>query len=337
MNRYLLPILLLVLAGCGPSGCRVSDPAALLPVDSLSRDIAMEAPAHELEVVGELRLEDVAPHPRTIQFSPDRSTLYVGDTRSHFVARVDLATGNFERIDHDTFRNPYLAGFLGDTLLVLNPARRHIDYLVNGAVERSIDLPDFDDRRTLRYAAVHQNEVYVKSVSESAGTHVSRFTPDGEEAERVELEGPFWRHSGMLRSWDENLLSLSGYRPVIDIISPEMTADSLRLMGFDSPMLARSRRYVEGEARNAPLLTAAASPLGDKLWLLNMRPGWIQIDAYDRDGRIIAIFTQPEPTPDRRFYPVDILAHRDADGSTLLHVLLARPEARVITYRARLN
>jgi hypothetical protein len=336
MVRVLPAVLLLVLAGCGPSGCRVSDPASLLPADSLSRAYAEQLPVLELEPVGELDLTGVAGHPRTIRFSPDGNLLYVGDTRAHIVARIQLSDGTAGQIESTSFRNPYLVGFLGDTLLVLNPARRHIDFMHDGAAVRQIELPDFDDRRTLRYAVVHRGEVYVKSISEEQGNFLSRFAPHGAELERVELDGPHWRYSGMMRSWGDTLVSLSGYRPVVDLVREGMEVDSLALYGFDSPMLSRSRRFVQGDTRNAPLLSASAAPLDDHLWVLNMRPGWIRIDAYDRDGRLVAAYTQPDPTPDRRFYPVDIAARPSEDGSVLLDVLLARPNARVITYRARL-
>jgi hypothetical protein len=331
-----LAILLLILAGCGPSGCRATDPHALLPADSLSRAFAETVPALELEYVSEIDLVGVADHPRTMLFTEDGRRLLIGDTRSHFVAEVDIEGGTSRRIESASFRNPYLVGFRTDTLLVMNPARRHIEFIHSGESRRQIELPDLDDRRTLRYATVFEDEIYLKSVSDSQGSILSRFSMEGEELDRAELEGPFWRHSGNLRQWGDAVISLSGYRPVVDFVGPDMRLDSLLLLGFDSPMLSRSRRFIEGDARNAPLLTSSGSPLGDHLWILNMRPGWIQIDAYDRDGRLLSTYTQPEPAPDRRFYPVDLIAEADEDGSTLLHVLLARPDARVVTYRARL-
>lgn len=334
MTRYIAPALLLLLTGCTPFSCRVSDPHALLPADSLSRAYAEDVRAYELEPVSDISLLDLANHPRTMLFSPDDRWLYVGDTRSHHVAQINLDDGSARQIEHPTFRNPYLAGFLDDTLVVLNPARRTLDYISNSTIVRQVDLPDFDDRRTLRYATVHDQVVFVKSVSEPHGSFLSRFDRAGEEVDRVELDGPYWRHAGMLRSWGDSLISLSGYRPVLDVISRDLAVDSLRLMGFDSPMLPRSRRFLLGDARDAPLLSSAASPAGDRLWVLNMRPGWIQVDAYDRDGRLEGMFTQPEPTPDRRFYPVDLIAREEADGSVLLHVLLARPNAGIVTYRA---
>ena len=78
-------------------------------------------------------------------------------------------------------------------------------------------------------------------------------------------------------------MSLSGFRPVVNLLPRDFrdgtTPDSLALVGFGSPMLERRYAFGQGDATEAPLLTPAAAPVGDTLFVLNLRPGWVQIDA----------------------------------------------------------
>jgi hypothetical protein len=140
-----------------------------------------------------------------------------------------------------------------------------------------------------------------------------------------------------LRSWGDTLLSLSGYRPAIDLVLPGERLDTLDLHGFDSPMLPRRRAYGRGEVDTPPLLTASAAPLGDRLYVLNMRPKHLQVDVYDRQGRLQRILTETPPesmeAPD--YFPLDLAAFRDPDGALRIAVVTHEPEPAIRCYRIR--
>jgi len=114
--------------------------------------------------------------------------------------------------------------------------------------------------------------------------------------------------------------------------SSETQPDSLSLVGFDSPMLDRSRAYAQGDVDKPPLLTASAAPVGDTLFVLNLRPGWVQIDAYDRQGRLLRRLVERHDAGNSDFYPVDLDARR-TNGGYAFAVAVRSPDPQVEVFR----
>ena len=330
--------LALVLAGCLPSACNREASRALLPADSLSRAIAADVTPDTLRAVWQTSgpEDDPLEYPRTLHFGPG-GRLFVADTKQGRVLVLDATGTVVDVISGDDWTYPYLAGSRGDSLFVFHPDLHRLDVVLEGRVVRRTatpaDLPD----DALQYLAVADSAAYLKVVSEEADDFLARLDEEGAYAARIALPGPRWRHAGLLRPWGDSLLSLSGYRPVVDVHTPGGPLDSLALVGFDSPMLARSRAFLLGETHEAPLLTASAAPAGNHLFVLNMRPGWLRVDVYDRTGRLQQVFTQPDPGYDKQFYPTDLAARRgDAPGDVVLAVAVTQPTPEVRLYRGRL-
>ena len=147
-------------------------------------------------------------------------------------------------------------GARGDTLAVLSRGVPRLDLVAGGRIVRQIPLPEGEQPTAL----VTDRAIYYKLVPE-AGATLARLDSTGRSVERYRLAGPHWRHYGFLRAWGDSVLSLSGYRPVIDVLAPEADdPDSLALVGFDSPLLVRSWQFAQGEVAEPPLLTSAADP-----------------------------------------------------------------------------
>ena len=311
----LLPALIaLLLTGCLPS-CQPRQSNALFPSDSLSRQIAAETPVGTLRLVWQAGTAEVPgmEHPRTALFGPD-GRLYVSDTAQDRIFVFGPDGSLSEELALPAFQHPYLAGFRADTLLVFNPAAGRIDFVSQGAVRRTIDLPVRAPEGAFQYVAVSDSAVYLKTIAEGEEGSLVVLDEGGKVLRTEILEGPYWRYAGGLRVQDDTLYSLSGYRPVVDVLAPGAPLDTLALVGFDSPMLARSRQFVLGQVDEAPLLTASAVPVGDSLFVLNVRPGWLRVDVYDRQGRLRRILTQENPEFDRAFYPMDLAVRQSGPG-----------------------
>jgi hypothetical protein len=328
----------LVLAGCLPSACNREESRALLPTDSLSREIAAQMMPDTLRTVWQTTASASQPleYPRTLTFGED-GHLYVADTKQGRVLMLDSTGAVVRSVREDDWSYPYLAGHRGDSIFVFHPDLHRLDVLHDGRVVRRQPTPTDLPEDALQYAAVTDGAAYLKVVSEGGDDVLARLDEQGAYAARIALPGPRWRRAGLLRTWGDSLLSLSGYRPVVDVLTADTTLDSLRLVGFDSPMLARSRAFLRGDTHEAPLLTASAAAAGDHLFVLNMRPGWLRIDVYGRDGRLRQVFTQPDPGYDKQFYPMD-LAARMLDGQQVaLAVAVSDPEPGVWHYRGTLR
>src|SRR5690606_2850496 len=107
--------------------------------------------------------------------------------------------------------------------------------------------------------------------------------------------------------------SIRGYQPVVDVIDMTGRVDSLRLRGFDSPMLARMRLFQLGDAKSPPLLVPSAAFAGGRIYVINARPGWLRVDVYDASLTLEAILVEPDPGFARSFYPTDIAVLPDGD------------------------
>lgn len=327
--------LALTLTGCFPYACNREESRALLPADSLARVLAETVPMDTLHSVWTVTETD-APlaFPRTASFGPD-GALYVSDAEENAVYVFDPADGALRTtITDETFAVPYLAGWRGDTLGVFHPTARRLDLLVDGDIVGAVPTPDdLPEAGTLQFAALAPDAVFFKTVGEDPGSgYLARLDEDGTVTARASLPGPGWRYAGRLRVWGDSLVSLSGFRPVVDVWAGGRL-DTLALQGFDSPMLSRSRLFLMGEKDQAPLLSESAVPVGDRLFVLNLRPGWLRVDVYGRDGVLQHRLVQDQPAFRKQYYPRDLAVRPRPDGSYDLAIARTSPEPAVELYR----
>ncbi|HET6568984.1 MAG TPA: hypothetical protein VFG50_13550 [Rhodothermales bacterium] len=296
--------------------------------------MAERTPVDSLKLVWRVKGPDVSlEHPRTVLFGPD-GRLYVSDTKRAQIALFSEDGRRLGEIALPEFKHPYLAGFRGDTLLVFNPDAGRIDFVQGGAVRRSVSVPvDVKGDNALTYAAASDSALYVKALSEDTSSYIVRLDEAGNVTRKETLDGPYWRYAGLLRMWGDSLLSFSGYRPVVDVLTPRTQLDSLVLMGFDSPMLARTRLFMLDEIDQAPLLSSSAAPAGGLLFVLNMRPGWLRIDVYDHAGQLQRVLLQRHPDYDRTYFPVDLAVRPAANGAYDIAVATAATRPSLSLFR----
>lgn len=323
---------LLLLAGCLPSSCQRSESTRLLPADSLSRGLAASAPVDTLRRAwtatgtGQRTFE----YPRTVRFG-DGDTLYVTDVRRNSLFVVAASGEIVSEIPLAGIDVPYLAGIERDTVLLFSPVtstfyRLHGEHLIDSTV---ID-DDGRERTSLVYGAAGKN-LYYKRVGPDENGFIARYASDGALKDTTRLDGPHWRYAGLVKMWGDTLVSLSGFRPVVDFVAPAEhsgrpgAADTLALVGFDSPMLARSRSFMKGDVHEAPLLSSSAAPAGDRLFVLNIRAGWLQVDVFGRDGVLQHRLIQPEVTYQSEFFPQDLDVRR-FDGGYEIAVVFSQPQ-----------
>lgn len=326
---------LVTLAGCLPSSCQRQESRALLPADSLSRRRAEAVPMDTMRLVWRASGSEALPmaYPRTVRFGPD-GRVYVSDVERNSVLVFSTDGGQAEEVAPGAFAVPYLAGFRGDTLVVFNPPALRLDLVLEGRVVRSLAIPAEPVRGALVYAAASDSAYFFKQIGGEVDGYLVRLDANGDIAGRFALDGPVWRYAGLLRVWGDSLLSLSGYRPVADVLAGQpMRRDTLALVGFDSPMLPRSRLFLLGEVGEPPLLTPAADAAGELLFVLNLRPGWLQIDVFDRAGLLQRRLTQAVQVPQKAFFPQDLAVRRHPDGGYEAAVVFNQPEPRVELYR----
>lgn len=326
--------LLLTLAGCLPSSCRRVDSRAVAPADSLSRQVAEQLTPDTLQLVWSAAgpAEAAMAYPRTVQFGPD-DWLYVSDAQRNSVFAFAKDGTWLEEITWDSVAVPYLAGLRGDTLVVFNPEQRRLDFVQDGRSVRHLRTPAEVPRGPLHYAAATDSALYYKVVGEDFEGYLARLDEQGGVAERFPLPGPAWRHAGLLRTWGDSLLSLSGFLPSVDVLAPDGQLDSLALVGFDSPMLARRYSFLQGDTHESPLLSPAAAGAGDWLFVLNLRPGWLRIDVYDRAGHLQHILTEADPGYNKQFYPIDLAVQQATTGAFDIAVVLVEPVQELRRYR----
>lgn len=329
---------LLFLTGCLPYSCHRETNKAVFPSDSLSRQIARDVPADTLEHVWASAGTEAnsLEYPRTVRFLAD-GQLAVSDAERNSLFRFD-GDGLLEReVVDEAFDVPYLVGTREDTLLVFNAGADRVDWV---AEDRRLSSRSFSIDRpapeTLVYMVATDTSVFAKVVGEETESFIARLDDEGRPEARALLEGPHWRHAGFLRLWGDSLVSLSGFRPVVDLLPATFREsarpDSLALVGFDSPMLERSYAFAQGDVSKAPLLTPAAAPVGNLLFVLNLRPGWVQVDAYDRSGRLQHRLIERHETGDQNFYPLALDARRTDEGYEFA-VTLRSPEPRLEVFR----
>ncbi len=341
MPRAARPLLValavaLVVTGCLPSSCRRDGETALFPADSLSRRAARGVPVDTLSQAWQALGPGAAPlqFPRTVRFLPGGGVV-ASDAERGALYRFTPGGRHVQNLADEAFDVPYLAATRGDTLVVFQAGANRIDFVVG---DRLVDGASVDVRRpeegALTYVAASDTALFVKMLGEApSARYIDRLGPDGAPAARAPLRGPSWRQAGGLRVWGDTLVSLAGFRPVLRTLpvdfADEAAPDSTYLVGFDSPMLSRSRAYAEGDASKPPLLTASAAPHGDRLFVLNMRPGWLQIDVFGRDGRIERVLTAADSTQVSNYYPRDLAVRRDTTGAYQFAVAFTAPAPRI--------
>jgi len=320
-------ILSLLLTGCLPSSCTRVESRSVSAADSLSRAIAAAMPVDTLVIHSVIETDDLLLHPRTVGFD-DAGTLWVSDSRKHLVLSFD-ESGTL--VSNDTLDGsiPYLAGFEDGSVFVYAPVDHTIRVRTADGVWSETALEGLlPEEKALTYVARTEGGFVSKVIGEEFDGYLGVHAEDGSLVRQIPLEGPVWRRAGLIRSHEGVVYSLSGYRPLIDRLDGTRL-DSLDLVGFDSPMLARSFQFVRGDADQPPMLTASAAISGDLIFVLNMRPGWLNIDVFDLDGQLRYILTQPDPSFAKEYYPSDIAVRQRGDGGFDVAVTVTEPSPRV--------
>lgn len=325
-------LLAFLLSGCLPSSCSRVEPRSISPSDSLSRELASTFAVDTLVVVDQIDPgSEVLRYPKTLGYDPE-GLLWVTDTAQHIVMAFE--PGATEPTVRDTIPEsyPYLAGFRDGSVFVFSPASHSIFEITDGEVVREIEIEgELPERGGLRYVTATETGFFVKVVAPDFDGYLALLDKDGAIQSKIALPGPEWRYAGLLRSTPDALYSLSGYRPIIDRYRDNVL-DSLILLGFDSPMLPRSYQFIMGDTHEPPLLSASAAFTDDRIFVLNMRPGWVQIDVYDLGGQLQHIITQPDPIFSRDYYPTDIAVRAAGDGGYEIAIALLEPVPRIDRY-----
>jgi hypothetical protein len=363
-DGFCLATLLLLAGGCLPHSCAGSGPArALLPADSLSRRVAQSVPRDTLRRVWRAGAFEDGPSqstssqstsslaggaplrfPRTAVFlsSDDRSAqLAVSDAKRNALFLFSETGRRARTVRSDRFATPYLIGQRADTLLALSPRERRVHFVAGGRVARDVTLALPPAREApLLWATATGGDLFAKTIGEDGQATVTRHGPGGQATARRVLAGPRWHHAGPLVRWRDSLVSASGFRPVLHrlplgLSARRDTACALRLTGFDSPMLPRTRRYAEGNLRQPPLLMPDVAATPTRLFALNLRAGRLRIDAFGPGGRLEARLTAPGPPRNQDVYPRALAARPRPDGSYALAVTFTDPRPAVALYRWR--
>ena len=337
MRQPALPVLLLALTltGCLPSSCSRVEPRAISPADSTSRALAESIPVDTLELVSSVVFDrDDLRNLRTVAFL-GADGLVATDARSNSVHYFDGESA-ISRTVVLPGAIPYLAGVEGDSVWVFGPGSRSVHLLVSGEPRDSVRIDlGAGNERALTWVVRHGDSFVSKVLDDDSGNHVAWHDAAGTVVERVDLSPASWRYAGFLRQDGDRLISLSGFLPWVYL--PSATGvDSLRLAGFDSPMLARTLQFERGTTEQPPLLSGSADVAGGLLFVLNMRPGWLHLDAYDSTGTLAYVLTQPDPSFDKEFYPSDIAVREVESGLFEMAVIVTEPEPGVDRYRWRL-
>ena len=327
----LASVVCLLLTGCLPSSCRRIESQAISPTDSLSRSIAASILPDTLPTPNILRASHLT-YPRTLIFDQS-GRIYVSDTKSGkiFIFRSD---GTFEvsfSLPNTDF--PYLAGWRGDTLAVFDPQAHQFHFVVDTIQVVSITTA-ITSSNSLQYALANDSGLYLKAVTHDTTHFLWTISRSGEPIQETILHGSSWEHAGLLRNFENRLISLSGFYPWALTWTEDLSEgpDTLRWWGFDSPMLRRTFSFGQGRGRGAPLITSSAAVAGEFWFVLNQRAGWLRIDIYDTAGRLQYILIEKNPEYIKNFYPIDLTVKLDSDGSYHLAVALVAPESSVRVY-----
>jgi hypothetical protein len=273
-------------------------------------------------------------YPRSLRYRPS-GALVVADAERNSL-HVIAPDGSYNReIQSDAFDVPYLAGTTGDTLWVFNAGSDTVVGVSDGGVlsDTGFSIARADEA-SLVYATAHPDAFYLKVLGEDIGSTLYRYDWSGTvQAERT-LPQPYWRYAGFLRIQGDSLWSLSGFRPVVDRLPLDLEAppDTLALRGFDSPMLERSYAFLQGDTHEPPLLIPSATFADGRLFVLNVRSGWVQVDVFGRDGILQHRLIEANPQPNTDFFPHDLGVRADSTGYDIT-LAVSSPDPAVVTYR----
>ena len=296
----LIPFLyagILLIAGC--TGYNRRESTELFPADSLSRHIAKQTDIDTLKVLWTTGGQRNNPHGLnyigSLRFGQDRQ-LHVADVAESMVFVFDTLGSLVERFDHPSLQFPYLLDISGDTLAVHNAGSSTVDLYARDAYVLTRAIPASNSRDALSVIPGYQAPwIFVKDLSTQEPSLHQLDAETGREIARLALPGPTWRHKGVLRPWGTKLVSPSAYLPVVYVFDTDLSIDSLRLTGFDSPALNRTRSFVLGERDEPPLMIPSVAAFENRLFVINLRPGWIRVDVYDDNGNLQNILVEPSP------------------------------------------
>ncbi len=321
----------ILLAGCLPSSCHRIESQTISPADSLSRTIAAGFLPDTLASPNVIRGTDLE-YPRTILFGKD-DQIYASDTESGRIFVFDL-DGTFETsfsLPNTSF--PYLAGFRSDSLIVFAPETHRFHFVVNGMGVDSIVAKKVP-AKSLQYVLANEDKLYLKAVTRDTTHFLWTLDRTGNPIQESVLYGSSWKHAGFLRTFDDQLVSLSGFYPWALTWTEDLLdgPDTLRWRGFDSPMLRRTYAFDQGQGRGAPLITSSAATAGEFWFVLNQRAGWLRLDVYNSFGMLQHILIEADPSYIKNFYPIDLAATLNPDGTYQLAVALVAPEPSIRVY-----
>ena len=321
-------VLVLLASGCLPSSCQRTTSRDISPADSVSRQIAETTPIDTLRALAELSgtEEERLEYPRTVLFR-SHDELVVSDAQRNSIFNFRSDGTLLREITWEGASVPYLVGVFGDTTVAFSPGAHRVDYLIGSTVWRTVDTGDGIEESALQYMVATPSTIFLKVTGKDVPARLAKLRLDGSTEAMLSLGGDEWRQAGPLRIRGDSLLSFTGFYPLVDRypVSLRQAPDSLMLMGFDSPMLSRTYAFGQGKGRGAPLLLSSATTAGPYIFVLNLRPGWLQIDAYDMNGRLQRILIEPVPGYNREFYAIDLAVHRQSADDYLFAVAVIEP------------
>ncbi len=291
-------------------------------------------PVDSLAEIWTLPMGEVAEVPYNIAWiqpdSGDAARLAVIETKDGQIHTISARGERGPLWSVGAERFPYLAGVVGDTVVVFSRGVPALDWVTAGGVARSIPAPE---GATAAFADSTRIVVRLGGGPSEVPAALARLDARGAETARYPIAVD-WRASGFVRAWGDSLLALSGYRPVADVLTPRSasgaTLDTLAFTGFDSPQLVRSYQFMAGDVDEPPLLAPSAQAIGDRLYVLNVRTERIRVDIYDRAGRLQRVLQSAVPTaPDGTrqvlsLYPGDLAVRELASGEIEIAVLMKR-------------
>ncbi len=332
--RYFAVAVLVALSGCLPSS-QHQNGRGISAADSTSMALAETVPVDSLDLVWSAvaPADDPMPVPSSMAWVGD--ALAVVETQQGSVRR--FRDGEyFDRTDLEAESYPYAAGARGDTLVVFAKGSSQLQWVLPGlGIVRRVPSPS---GTSAVLATPRGLFARVGGGADTLAPAVVALDESGLEVGRVALPGAPWRSIGFLRAWGDSVLALSGYRPVVDVIRPSgLEVDTLALVGFSTPQYVRSAQYQRGEVDEPPLLSASATAVGDRLFVLNMRTDHVRIDVYGRDGRLERVLSTRRARGPETVFALDLVARPGLEGEIEFAVLFTRPPGLMRTPDSRID
>ncbi len=284
------------------------------------------------------RESDAFGHLSAVRFT--ESKIFLSDLENGRVLSYNL-DGDLEDFELDQpLSFPYLLQAKSDSLVIFNAGNPSIDWYIKGEHSRTTSLPAFGEGKSLTYfPSVYRDKIFLKTQPEKGQSELYQLDQvSGEIEDSTMLAGPSWIHKGFLRSNDSELLSISSYYPNIYLAGTGLSQDSLRLQGFDTPMLARMRNKAIGEGDEAPLIISSAVLKDSLFFVTNLRPGWARVDVYDRKGLLQNILEEELPPAPTDYNTLDIDVMRDGDDYLIALIAVKQVHKTIsIEYHAKLS